>query len=497
MRTTWAILGVLTGLGAGVAGCSGGSSSGGSAVAGVTSGTSAATSGAAPTSSGAAPVQTQSLPSAAGPIDPAQTITVVAGGFSPSGASSAAEYGVDDLSDIITRLAGLAGLPTSATNPTAPNQITEVAYYGSIPPAYYSAEDLAEVEAAPRGAPRYALIVAKHIRHVLARSQARHVNLAGASFGGVITRTLIERDLEGLASEGRIVRWLTLEGTAGGVWVASEVAGNSALAALADMLIEDPSDVATMSYDYVRATFGVDTPNHSVSPFFSQIQVGFQVSTDHDMNQQALRIATNRPNDGVLLVEDQALTLAARPQGPAVVLTDSTHDTARTHEGLAVDVINFLRSSRRARVRLVEVEVRDTDEPALLGRSELALSAELVSPAAAQEFGVTTPVASLQRSLGTAPFLRTDVPQTVALDETLYDWQVAPTEAVLILTLRAEELDLIAYYDVIEDPTDAAQDVAELTFELPVAALGTQTVSMQTAALRAVVEVEVFEDLPR
>ena len=50
---------------------------------------------------------------------------------------------------------------------------------------------------------------------------------------------------------------------------------------------------------------------------------------------------------------------------------------------------------------------------------------------------------------------------------------------------------------MLEDPTDEAQDVATLSFSLPVDQLGARQVVQETAALRAVVEVEVFEDTPR
>ena len=344
--------------------------------------------------------------------------------------------------------------------------------------------------------PRYALIIAKHIREVLRRSGAEHVNLVGASFGGIITRYLIEKDLLGLASEGRIVRWLTLEGTAGGVWIASEVLGNQALEAIATQFIPDPSDAATMTYAFARQAFGVDDPGRSSSPFFRDIVVGFQVSTDHDLNGEALRIATNKSNDGVLLVKDQAITLDARSEGPAVVLTDSNHDTARTHEGLAADVVNFIRSSRRVRVRLVEANVLDAGESILLGNAEVTFSASLRSPAAEQEWGVLTPIASLERGFGTAPQQDFSPPEALSLDANLFDWFVAPSEQSLALTLDVEELDWNFYYDVFENPNVSSSSVATLAFDLPVDTVGTQRHTLTSTNVSVVVEVTVSEERP-
>ena len=475
-----------------LAGCSGGGSSGGGGQASAAVSSSSPTQTTSSTDTTPAPVSSATR----GPVDPATTVTVVAGGFSPSGAASAAAYGVDDVSPIIEGIAVKLGVPSSTTSPLAPNQVTEVAYYGSVAPAYYSAADLAEVDAAERGAPRYALIVAKHIREVIRRSGARHVNLVGASFGGVITRTIIEHDLEGLASGGWIVRWLTLEGTAGGVWVATRVANDPTLAAAARLIAPDPSDVATMSYDHVEASFQTPDAGRSLSPFFANIVVGFQVSTSHDLNQQALRIAAGAPNDGVLLVRDQAITLDARPRGPAIVLTDSNHDSARTHEGLAADVANFVRSSRRARVRLVEATVTDPGESILFGTGEVSFSTTLRSPEALREWNSTTPIATLSRRFGTAPWARFDPGQTQTLDADLFDWFVAPGEQTLSLEVQAEEVDFNTYYNVIENPLDDAQAIETLSFDLPVAAVGTERYTIQSGGVSVIVEVQVWDELP-
>lgn len=475
-----------------LAGCSGGGSSGGGGQA------SAAVSSATPTQTTSSATTTPAVVSSAtsGPIEAATTITVVAGGFSPSGAASTDPYGIDDVSPIIEGIAVRMAVPSATTSPLAPNQVTEVAYYGSVAPSYYSAADLAEVDAAERGAPRYALIVAKHIREVIRRSGARHVNLVGASFGGVITRTIIEHDLEGLASGGWIVRWLTLEGTAGGVWVATRVANDPTLATVATLIAPDPSDVVTMSYDHVRASFGTPDAGRSVSPFFTNIVVGFQVSTSHDLSQQALRIASGRPNDGVLLVEDQAITLDARPRGPAIVLTDSNHDSARTHEGLASDVANFIRSSRRARITLVEATVADPGENILFGTGEVSFSTNLRSPEALREWNTTTPVATLSRRFGTAPWARFAPGETQVLDTAIFDWFVAPGEQTLALEIDVEQVDFNTYYNVIENPLDDAQGIETLTFDLPVDTVGTQRHTITNGGVSVIVEVEVFDELP-
>src|SRR5207245_252756 len=82
------------------------------------------------------------------------------------GASSTAPFGVDRIDPISQTVATLAGLPTGDVAPLAPNQLTSLEFYGAVPPPYYGPQDLADVAGAPRGAPRYARVVAKFAREV-------------------------------------------------------------------------------------------------------------------------------------------------------------------------------------------------------------------------------------------------------------------------------------------------------------------------------------------
>ena len=296
-----------------------------------------------------------------------------------------------------------------------------------------------DVEQSPRGTLRYAKIVAKHAREVLRRSGAAHINLAGASYGGIISRTVIELDLEGLASSGQIARWLTLEGTQGGVYVASQVNLDPALVAALGSVF-DASDATTMTYDFVTTTFGTPTPQRSLSSLFIGIQVGFHVSSNHDLSMQLLRIASNEPSDGLLLVRDQVLALDANPD-PTVVVTNTTHDSARDDEGLAMDVVNFIRSSKRVRVKLLDATRKAADDDLLFGNPELAFECDLFSPEAEREFGITDAISSRSANHGTAPWARFSAAETVLLDATLFDWLVAPAEQTLRLNLSALELE--------------------------------------------------------
>src|SRR6185436_3040213 len=97
------------------------------------------------------------------------------------------------------------------------------------------------------GVPRYAAIVARYARHVMEESGATQVNFVSASFGSLIVRWLIEKDVGGLAGEGRIARWLSAEGLLAGNWAASQ----DDLVGILDAVEPQPIDVEHMSYDWV------------------------------------------------------------------------------------------------------------------------------------------------------------------------------------------------------------------------------------------------------
>jgi len=423
-------------------------------------------------------------------FDTARTVTVVVGGFDPQGASATGPFGIDRIDAISRQVAAMASLPLGDAAPLAQDQLTSLDFYGSVPPPYYSAQDVAEVAAAQRGVPRYAWIVAKFAREVLARSGARHVNLVAASLGGMITRYLIERDLEGLASGGRIARWVTIESTVGGVWAASQPLMAAFLATQMD-----PTDGLTLSYDFARRTFGTPDPRRSVSPYFADILVGHQLSGRPD--PEIIAVASLMPCDGTLLVRDQwiheydARRAQGRP-GAATVHTDTSHLSARNDVGLFGDVANFLRSSRRVTVRLVSATLLRAAEDPGHGECEVAFEARVRSPEALREWGHAGEIAASRAPNGTAPLVRMQPAAPAACDHVLFDWPVAPGERSLELSLTAHEENFNPFYNVYEALLDPRRRLDEAHVSIPVATTGRATYVATTPSFEATLEVEVF-----
>src|SRR5574340_458916 len=145
---------------------------------------------------------------AAPSYDPATSIVVFVHGFDPEGYTATSVYGDDATGDDLTTLADALRQPTWDVAPTAPNQVAATTYYGSTPPVWYDASDIAADQAMPSGMPRYALRVARYIWHVLERAPAATaVNIVSASMGTEVARYLIEADLLGLASSQTVTRW--------------------------------------------------------------------------------------------------------------------------------------------------------------------------------------------------------------------------------------------------------------------------------------------------
>jgi len=182
--------------------------------------------------------------------EPSTAIMVYVHGFDNDGWTYTNVYGddstIDDIAGPVNQIAAFTGRPTNIANPTAPNQVCGATYYGTAAPSWYTAADIAEDNAATACVPRYALRMAKYIKHVITRSSATSAIVLSGSFGTEITRYMIEHNLCNLASDQLISRWMPIVGVMQGNWAASSI--NYDL--LGPIFGEDPSpDIGDMQYD--------------------------------------------------------------------------------------------------------------------------------------------------------------------------------------------------------------------------------------------------------
>jgi len=431
---------------------------------------------------------------------PEQTVTLYVSGFDPDGVNTQGVVGEDETDVVLERLAALAGLPVGASEPLAPNQLTMTYYYGDAYPSYYTAEDIADVDAVTAqwngGIPRYSLIVAKYAREVMRRSGARQVNLVGASMGALVTRYLIEKDLEGLASGGGIGRWLTINGVVAGNWVVSSpLAG--ALKNYFDNLGLPEVDLEHMSYDWIEDNLH-DPRTAADNPLLSKILVGHWTSTDDSEFQHLLSTVSQKPNDGIQLHEDtyfHSMTEQSLFQGqfPAHGWTHDTHYTIQDNPGAHFGVMAFIFGTRRARIRLIEVEVHDIHERLFWDdEGEVVFDSKVYSPLAEAQFQIVRPINEMTHRGGNAPFKKCEEDQVYGnLDLSIFNNPIPVGETQLRIYLGARELDFDVFYGVEElDFVEESEQMGQT--EIVVSLEEEATYPFATDDWRGVVEVELF-----
>jgi hypothetical protein len=401
--------------------------------------------------------------------DPARTATIYVHGFELEGASHAGVYGNESHESVADSIAALAGLPISSggDGPLPRNVVIGVRYYGDTAPSWYSAADRSEVDSVTAawggGVPRYATIVAKFARRVLQRSGAQQVNLVSASFGSLVVRWLIENDVEGLAGEGRIARWLTVEGVVGGNWAASY----SDVTGFLDFLSLDPIDITNMSHDWIDAH--VHLPHSEAdSPLYAGILIGQVGATDDRYNNAALSIAMAaardwQPNDGVQALPDvrfQSVTPRSRLQGlsPTLALFHVNHFALKQTRGAWAEAATFLTQRRRVTVTMASATVANLHEPELpfwdWRPGEIVFESRVFSPAAAARWSIHDPVCAQLEAGGAAPLRRfARDGETQQFEHVVFDDFVLPEESALDLELRAYDVDYDPKYGVYETVT--------------------------------------------
>lgn len=440
--------------------------------------------------------------------DPNRTATIYVHGFDPDGASHAGVYGDDDeLDPEIAGLVGMVGLPTINQPGGAfePNVVAATTYYGDTPPPYYTPQDVVEVDAVTAqwggGIPRYALIVAKYARHVMERSGAPQVNFVSASMGSFVTRWLIEMDVEGLASDGAIARWLTLEGVVAGNWAASQ----NELVDLWELFQTPSIDVEQMHYSWIEQNLHAPR-TEADNPLFSSILVGQTASTDDSVYIAALTAAMLawgefKPNDGVQSVCDsyfQTVTAQSRFQGldPTLAFHHVNHFELAGHQGAWAQAATFLTQRRRVTIALTRAQVTHIHEPDDFlwdwTPAEILFESRVYSPQVAAQWGIVDPLTSRHRDGASTPIRLYDFSgQEQFFAHVIYDDLVLEDETVLDVEMWAEELDWDFRYGVTEPLGDDSQSLGGTCVTVPI--IGPGTYSFSAPDFNGDLTVQVFE----
>lgn len=422
-------------------------------------------------------------------------------GYNSNGADKHQTYGdikKSTLTDAITLLDGADFKPLESFEmEDFTSAIAMTTYYGDTPPAYYSDADIADVEAVTEryggGIPRYALIIAKFIRHALSATHAQSVTIISGSMGSLVTRWLIEKNVANLASDGYIDKWLSINGVIRGNYLASQ----SDLAKWVNEVQKQPIDVRHISYQWIEANLHAPK-SVADSPYYKTIQMGAISSTQAGKPFGVLM--KTLPNDGYQAVRDtyfKIVTPASQYHDlpPTHTYFHQGHIGIKDDKGAWLDILTFLRSKKRVRITLNDVAVAQLHEKRLplqhKTRAEVVFASTITSPAALREYGITDAISQRTLNGGTLPvhhYANADEP--LHFSQILYDDFVLMQEEALEVTISGYELDDAIKYGIHEPLLGGNEKLGSTTVTLP---LQSGTYPLETEAYRGTLKVEIFD----
>lgn len=440
-------------------------------------------------------------------IDPTKTVTIQVHGWNGTGATKTGTFGDDrGGGDIVDGVRRFTALPHGQTFPMAANQIVATEYYGTVPPPYYTAADRAEV-AAKKGIPRYAAIVGKYARHVLSRSGADAVNLTCHSMGCLISRYLIEHDVEHLVSDGKLRRWVSFAGVVDGAKLADLDAGKW-VDDWAKLLGVDLIDVEHMSRTWVESNVAIFDHKRTEgnNPNFGGLLVHHILATNPRLDKAwgvpLLDLLGHgaAPNDGIVLSEEMHLHAqqpAARflaPSGASLPVSRSYH--AANHFSITDQVSSHalasaaLVGSRRVRVSLSSVTLVHDKEHVFFDvpPAEIAVESQVRYPYVTRVDPSNPLLSEVSMERRVAPMFRMNQGETKSPALLVYDGPVFDGQSTVAVQIKLSETDFYPAAGVNENLLSKNELLGTFDQEVPLSA-GDYTVT--TPDVRFTVRVEV------
>ena len=441
--------------------------------------------------------------------NPNTTATIVIHGFDPDGANQEGLFGEDDLDEILLQQVGdFAGLPVNdGSTSLPPNVIATTTYYGDTPPSYYSAQDIAELNAVTKqyggGIPRYALIIAKYARHVMDRSGASQVNIVSASLGSFVGRWMIEKDSDSLVSDGKVARWLSLEGVLCGNWAAS----NELVQDLWDDFGTPSIDVEHMKYEWIEAN--LHSPRREAdNPLLGDILIGMEMSSrdtagDGTLTDIMLLEGDFHANDGVVTVDDSYFaSMSEQSKFFGLPTTHSwmhvNHYELKDYQPAMMQIANFLIQRRRVIATVTRLQVTNTEEPGDFWwdwmPAEVVINSDVHSPLGLAQWGITESVCTRGVEGASSPIYEFDDDgQELALAHIIFDEFVGEEETTLEINLGCFEIDWSEKYGVFEPLDGDGNELGTTLFVIGTNAPGTTTQEFSTTNFNGTVQIQVID----
>ncbi len=441
-----------------------------------------------------------------------KVITIYIHGFDPKGYKREGIYGNDDYLEENAKVANFMGFSTmyeESNSDKGNNLLLSTPYYGNKAPDYYTDQDIKDIENIGVGIPRYALIVAKYAKHVMEINKAQKVNFLSVSMGSLVTRYLIEKNLENIASNKQIVKWLSIEGVIRGNYAASK----KNLVNLVDLFEKQSPDVEHMSYQWIESNLG--NPAIGNSPYYKDIIIGFETSTkDNALDgilSKSLLVISGKflPNDGYQVTRDTYFKIDNTDKRfnslePTHTYFHDNHIDLANNKSAWVEAVSFLSSKKRVKITLTKATINDIHEDKskikisglTVGShdfrpAEIVFSSNVISPKINDLWSVETPIDERVLSGGALPIYKYKSDgETKIVNQELFNDFIVPSEDVLKLNINAYEIDKYIKYNMYELTGKKTEDLGADTIDLPIKN-GTYQISAKDWS--GEVKVEVFE----
>jgi len=401
----------------------------------------------------------------------------------------------------------------------SPTQFTSVEYYGAVPAEYLTQKDIDEIEQYPydtnAALHRYALIVAKFIKYKLSKTGASHINLACHSMGCLISRYMIENDIENLATENRIVRWFTSAGVVAGARLA-KLYDNPTVQDTANLIGLELSDFVVMHPDFVMdyAARWDHKLYEGNSPLFKGVYITHFAATDPKI-KDAMNIALldlnnpgDEPNDGIMYTLDEYFHSQKdtgaffTPAGRKLEASHSyyyvDHMTLPDTDSAAILATAGLFHKRRVTITLKDVLLKNDRENHSLfdgehGKSPAEISPQIevrYNPYIKTRYGIDTSVHFTSVEHRSADLFVMNQDEEKSIDLKLFDGPVFDGMDKLYLSIKLLEIDYYPRFNIKEWSFDIHQELASYNGYVD---LRDNSFTIENNNIKATISIEVLD----
>ena len=401
-------------------------------------------------------------------------VTIYVHGFKSDGYYREGIYGDEYSSNFIDNLLTYTKYQTlnnyDVNNPF--HIITGVEYYGNLPPKYYTQKDIEDINSTTNGIPRYALIVAKYIKYILNTTKAERVNIISASMGSLITRYMIEKNLENLSSDKKIEQWMSTEGVIRGNYAITESdkINSSMVKELLDSFFQNSPETKQMKYEWIDANL-TKRRDTMASPYYKDILVGEISLTDSDTGdgigvKYILQLNGKfKPHDGYQLVRDTYFQkIENYLQVPSHTLIHINHESINDSTTLYASISAFLEAKKRVRITLIDATINALHEritPTINENAEIVFENNIYSPKVKERWGINTLISQRVYNSGILPIHHyKSKKQKKEFEQILFDDFVLEDETKLEVEIKAYEIDRSTKYNLNEVSTKSKEELS-------------------------------------